>query len=58
MTRLELYEEFATNIELERYRLKLSQRKMAEALQISLSKYKVLITNPYEANIDIYLAHL
>ena len=31
---------------------------MADALQISLSKYKILITNPYEANIDIYLAHL
>lgn len=57
MTKTELYANFAENIEIERVRLKLSQQKMADALGISLSKYKVLITNPYEANIDIYLAH-
>jgi len=57
MTRTQLYENFSKNIELERMRLNLTQQKMADALQISLSKYKILITNPYEANIDIYLAH-
>ncbi|MDO4189245.1 MAG: hypothetical protein Q4D29_09670 [Lachnospiraceae bacterium] len=57
MTRTQLYENFAANIELERERLKLTQQKMADALQISLSKYKILIANPFEANIDIYLAH-
>ena len=57
MTRLQLYKNFADNIEVERNRLKLTQQKMADALQISLSKYKILITNPFEANIDIYLAH-
>lgn len=57
MTRMQLYENFAQNIELERNRLKLTQQKMADALHISLSKYKILITNPFEANIDIYLAH-
>ena len=57
MTRTQLYENFAKNIELERNRLSLTQKKMADALHISLSKYKILITNPFEANIDIYLAH-
>jgi len=57
MTRTQLYENFAQNIEQERMRLNLTQQKMADALQISLSKYKILITNPYESNIDIYLAH-
>lgn len=57
MTRAQLYQNFADNIELERNRLSLTQQKMADALQISLSKYKILITNPFEANIDIYLAH-
>lgn len=57
MTRTQLYKNFADNIEIERERMKYTQKKMAEALQISLSKYKILITNPYEANIDIYLAH-
>lgn len=57
MTRSQLYENFANNIELERNRLMLTQQKMADALQISLSKYKILITSPLEANIDIYLAH-
>lgn len=57
MTRAELYKNFANNIEIERDRLRLTQQKMADALGISLSKYKILITNPYEANIDIYLAH-
>lgn len=57
MTRTQLYKNFADNIEIERVRMKLTQKKMADALQISLSKYKILITNPYEANIDIYLAH-
>lgn len=57
MTRKQLYENFAGNIELERSRLGLTQQKMADVLQISLSKYKILITNPFEANIDIYLAH-
>lgn len=57
MTREQLYENFAGNIELERMRLNMTQQKMADALQISLSKYKILITNPYESNVDIYLAH-
>lgn len=57
MTRSQLYENFADNIELERMRLNLTQQRMADALQISLSKYKIIISNPYEANIDIYLAH-
>ena len=57
MTKAQLYENFALNIERERDRLGLTQQKMADALNISLSKYKILITNPMEANIDIYLAH-
>lgn len=57
MTRLELYTNFSHNIEIERERLRLSQQKMADALGISLSKYKILITNPYESNIDVFLAH-
>lgn len=57
MTKAQLYENFAYNIEIERVRMGLTQQKMADALQISLSKYKILITNPYESNIDIYLAH-
>lgn len=57
MTRIQLYENFAQNIELERTRMGLTQQKMADSLQISLSKYKTLINNPFEANIDIYLAH-
>lgn len=57
MTRTQLYENFAKNIELERTRLKFTQQRMADELQISLSKYKILIANPFEANIDIYLAH-
>ena len=57
MTKTELYENFSNAIEVERVQLGLTQKKMADALEISLSKYKILITNPYEANIDIYLAH-
>lgn len=57
MTKAQLYENFSNNIELERMRLGLTQQKMADALEISLSKYKILITNPFEANVDIYLAH-
>ena len=57
MTKYDLYSNFSLNIEIERERLRLSQQKMADALGISLSKYKVLISNPYEANIDVYLAH-
>ena len=57
MTREQLYSNFALNIEIERDRLRLTQQKMADALGISLSKYKILISNPYESNIDIFLAH-
>lgn len=57
MTRTQLYDNFSKSIEQERTRMGLTQQKMAEALHISLSKYKILITNPFEANIDIYLAH-
>lgn len=57
MTRVQLYTNFARNIERERYRLGLTQQRMADSIGISLSKYKILITNPYEANVDIYLAH-
>lgn len=57
MTKYELYTNFSLNIEKERDRLRLTQKKMAEALGISLTKYKTLISNPYEANIDIFLAH-
>ena len=38
MTRTQLYKNFADNIEIERVRMKLTQKKMADALQISLSK--------------------
>lgn len=57
MTKLELYENFAENIEKERYKLGLSQQRMADELGISLSKYKIIISNPMEANIDMFLAH-
>lgn len=57
MTRFDLYSNFSVNIEIERNRLGLTQQKMADALGISLSKYKILITNPMESNVDIYLAH-
>jgi len=57
MTKFELYSNFSKNIELERYRLGFTQQKMADSLNISLSKYKLLITNPIETNIDVYLAH-
>lgn len=57
MTKLELYENFSKNIELERARMGYTQQRMADALGISLSKYKILITNPIESNVDMFLAH-
>lgn len=57
MTKYDLYKNFSENIEKERYRLGLSQQKMADALGISLSKYKIIISNPAESNVDMFLAH-
>lgn len=57
MTKFDLYRNLSVNIEKERYRLGLSQQKMADALGISLSKYKIIISNPMEASVDMFLAH-
>lgn len=57
MTKFELYENFSRNIEIERMKLGYTQQKMADVLGISLSKYKIIISNPCEANIDIFLSH-
>ena len=56
MTREEMIERFAINIERERYNLNLSQAAMAQKLDMSLASYKRLITCSTE-KIDLYTAY-
>lgn len=57
MTKRQLVDNFATNIEIERAKLGLTQSDMAQKLEMSLSSYKNMI-NGISANIPIYVAHL
>ena len=57
MNKLELNHNFATNIEIERSRLGLTQKEMAERLELSLSSYKNII-NGACLNVGIYTAYL
>ena len=56
MTRMEINHEFAVNIERERIRLNLTQKDMANKLEMSLSAYKRLITCSTD-NIDLYVIY-
>lgn len=57
MTKKELVDNFAANIEIERAKLGLTQSEMARKLEMSLSSYKNMI-NGISGNIPIYVAHL
>lgn len=57
MTKREIVDNFAANIEIERAKLGLTQSDMAQKLEMSLSSYKNMI-NGISANIPIYVAHL
>lgn len=57
MTKLELYCNFVNNIENERQRLGYSQKKMAEAIDMSLSTYKSMIRGDY-VNVNMYSMYL
>lgn len=56
MTRLEINKLFAENIEQERYNLGLSQKEMADELDLSLSAYKRIISQSIE-KIDLYTCY-
>lgn len=56
MNRVEMVQRFADNVEVERIRLNLTQAQMAEALDISLSSYKRLISCNVD-KIDLYVAY-
>lgn len=56
MTREEISEQFALNIEKERMKLGFTQLQMSKALEMSLSSYKNMI-NGISTNIPIYVAH-
>ena len=56
MTRHEMVSNFGSSIEQERIQLKYSQKKMAEALDMSLSSYKRII-NGETNNISIFTAY-
>lgn len=56
MTRLEVNQLFAEGIEKERYDLGLSQKQMADALDMSLSAYKRMINLDTE-KVDIYITY-
>lgn len=56
MTRFDINETFAENLEKERTRLGLSQREMADKLELSLSAYKRLI-NLTTAKIDLFTVY-
>lgn len=56
MTRHEMVNNFGSSIEQERIQLKYSQKKMAEALDMSLSSYKRII-NGETNNISIFTAY-
>lgn len=55
MTKDEFYKTFAHHVELERKLLNLTQKEMADALDISLSTYKRII-NCEINHIDLYLS--
>lgn len=56
LTRLELIERFAVNLERERDRLGLSQKQFADKLEISLSTYKRIIAGTVD-KIDLFIAY-
>lgn len=56
MTRFNVIENFAENLEIERVKLGLSQREMASKLEISLSSYKRLIDS-VTTKVDLYTAY-
>ncbi len=56
MTRMEMSKQFADNLEIERVRIGLTQKQMAEKLEMSLSAYKRIITYDTE-KIDLYLIY-
>lgn len=56
MKRLELIQTFADSVEQERLRLGLTQKQMAQALDLSLSAYKRMITCSID-KIDLYVAY-
>lgn len=57
MTKRQIVDNFAANIEIERAKLGLTQSEMAQKLEMSLSSYKNMI-NGISANIPIYVAYL
>ncbi|MCM1082886.1 MAG: DNA-binding protein [Clostridium sp.] len=57
MTKRQIVDNFAANIEIERAKLGLTQLEMAQKLEMSLSSYKNMI-NGISANIPIYVALL
>lgn len=57
MTKRQIVDNFAANIEIERAKLGLTQSEMAQKLEMSLSSYKNMI-NGISSNIPIYVAHL
>lgn len=57
MNKEELYRNFAENIETERIKLGYSQKKMADALDMSLSTYKSMIRGDM-VNISLYTMYL
>lgn len=57
MTKKQIADNFAANIEIERAKLGLTQSDMAQKLEMSLSSYKNMITG-ISTNIPIYVAHL
>lgn len=56
MTRFEMNEQFANNIEIERIKLNLTQKQMADKLDLSLSAYKRIITCSTD-KIDLYVIY-
>lgn len=56
MTRLEMNKQFADNLEIERVRLGLTQKQMAQKLELSLSAYKRIITCTTD-KIDLYVMY-
>ena len=57
MSKRQVVDNFAANIEIERAKLGLTQSEMAQKLEMSLSSYKNMI-NGISSNIPIYVAHL
>jgi len=57
MTRMDLTNNFVTNLETERYRLELTQAQMAQKLGMGISTYKKLVLGGTQ-RIDLYTAYL